>query len=215
MSLDLQYPLICKITDGSLTDQNFLQYSESTVSKCRTAAAAGVSMIQVREKAISAKNLLDLTRRIVKAIEELPTKVVVNDRFDVAFAANADGVHLPSNGLPIEAVRGAAPKSFIVAVSTHSIPELERAASAGADLAVFGPVFQTPGKVEPVGLDDLRSACSVVVDLPVLALGGVGIEHLADLLEAGATGFAAIRSLEDHGQLRNIESATARYKIKQ
>ncbi len=215
MSLDLQYPLICKITDGSLTDQNFLQLSESTVSKCRTAAAAGVSMIQVREKAISAKNLLDLTRRILEAIADLPTHVLVNDRFDIALAANADGVHLPSDGLPIKAVRGVVPKSFIVAVSTHSIPELEGAASAGADLAVFGPVFETPGKAEQVGLEGLCTACSAVEDLPVLALGGVGMEHLADLLKAGAAGFAAIRSLEDHGQLEKIKATTARYKIKQ
>lgn len=215
MSLELQYPLICKITDGSLTDQNFLQLSESTVSKCKDSAAAGVSMIQVREKAISAKNLLDLTRRILETIDDLPTQVLVNDRFDIALAANADGVHLPSNGLPIEAVRGVVPKSFIVAVSTHSVPELKKAATAGADLAVFGPVFETPGKAESVGLDGLQLACSAVNDLPVLALGGVGMEHLADVLKAGAAGFAAIRSLEDVEQLNSIKATTARYKIKQ
>jgi thiamine-phosphate pyrophosphorylase len=148
-------------------------------------------MIQVREKDLLGKELLDLVRAVRDLTAGTPTRVLVNDRLDVAMAAEIDGVHLPGNGLPVERVRGLVK---IVGISTHSVEESVTAEKAGADFVVFGPVFETPGKTS-VGLKALRHV-TAAVKIPVLAIGGITEANTTEVLDAGAAGIAAIRMFQ-------------------
>ncbi len=148
----------------------------------------GVDMIQIREKDLAARNLFDLVRRIRDIAAGSKTRILVNDRLDVALAAGVDGVHLPSNGLPAERVRSMVQ---LLGVSTHTMDEAIRAERAGVDFVVFGPVFDTPGK-RPVGLEPLRAVASQL-KIPVLAIGGINEENSQQILDAGAAGIAGIR----------------------
>jgi thiamine-phosphate diphosphorylase len=158
------------------------------LSCVNAAVREGVEIIQVREKDLDAHALFELVCRIRDAAAGSPTKVLVNDRLDVALAAGVDGVHLPGQGLPTAKVR---PLVKTLGRSIHSIEEGLEAARDGADFVVFGPIFETPGK-EPVGIDALR-ALTAVVKIPVLAIGGITHEDTSLVLEAGAAGIAAIR----------------------
>ena len=157
------------------------------------AVADAVDMIQVREKDMEAGALFDLVRAVLRRVRGTPTKVLVNDRLDVALAAGAHGVHLPSTGLPISTVR---PLIDLVGVSTHTLEEVQRAEANGADFALFGPVFETPGKT-PVGLGRLREATAAAATMPVLAIGGITSQNTAQVTDAGAAGIAAIRLFQD------------------
>jgi thiamine-phosphate pyrophosphorylase len=148
----------------------------------------GVEMIQVREKDLSARELYSLVCRIRDLASGAKTRILVNDRLDIALAAGIDGVHLPSNGLPAHLVR---PLVKLLGVSTHSIEDALKAEKAGADFVVFGPVFDSPGKT-PVGLAPLKEVASAI-RLPVFAIGGITRENAQQAIQAGAAGIAGIR----------------------
>ena len=152
------------------------------------AVRENVDMIQVREKDLRARELFELVCRVRDLAAGTKTRVFVNDRLDIALAANVDGVHLPSNGLPPGRVR---PLVKALGVSTHTVEEAIAAAKAGADFVVFGPVFDTPGK-NPVGLEPLRRVAAAV-RIPVLAIGGITQETTPQVIAAGAAGIAGIR----------------------
>ena len=128
------------------------------------------------------------------------TRILVNDRLDVALAVSAAGVHLGEQSLPVAAVQrwrkaGPAPTGFLLGASCHSLEAAVEADRAGADYIFFGPVFATPSKAAfgpPQGLDPLAEVCQSV-RIPVLAIGGVTLETAAACLAAGASGLAAIR----------------------
>jgi thiamine-phosphate pyrophosphorylase len=160
------------------------------LASIRNAAEAGVDLIQIREKDLNSRDLLDLTRRALRAVSLWPAKILVNERTDVALAAGAHGVHLPSRSiLPCEFRRITAP-GFLIGVSCHSKAELAEA--KGADFAVFGPVFDTPGKGPPLGLDSLREAARIS-PIPIYALGGITLENASLCIQAGTEGIAGVR----------------------
>jgi thiamine-phosphate pyrophosphorylase len=147
-----------------------------------------VDMIQVREKDLPAAALLELVCRIRDLAAGTVTRVLVNDRLDIALAAGIDGVHLPANGMPGVRVR---PWVKVLGVSTHTIEEAIAAERSRADFIVFGPVFDSPGKTA-VGLEPLRRVVASV-RIPVLAIGGITAPNAKEVLAAGAAGIAGIR----------------------
>jgi thiamine-phosphate pyrophosphorylase len=144
--------------------------------------------------------LYELTARAVEITRGSKTRLLVNDRVDIARAPGADGVHLTARSLPADVVRNICGPEFLIGVSTHSLAEARAARAAGADFVVFGPIFATESKRafgEPQGLDKLREVTSELGEFPVLAIGGITRENAAKCLAAGASGYAAISMFEE------------------
>ncbi len=167
------------------------------------AVQAGIDLIQIREKDLPTRALLELVESAVAAAKGTPTRIIVNDRLDVALAAGAEGVHLGTQSIPPQAVRKRVPEGFLLGVSCHSGEDARQAEAAGADYVVLGPIFETPSKMAygpPLGLAALREAVSAT-SIPILALGGINVERARQCLEAGAAGVAGIRIFQDAPQL--------------
>ena len=187
---NLPRPIIYPITSGNSTSLNILQL-------LRVAVETEVPLFQIREKSLPARVLYELTTRAVEITRGSKTRLLVNDRADIARAAGADGVHLTAHSLPADVVRSICGPEFVIGVSTHSLDEARAARDTGADFVVFGPVFEKHGFSTPRGLDKLRQVTSELSDFPVLAIGGITLENVAACCEAGASGIAAIRLLND------------------
>jgi thiamine-phosphate pyrophosphorylase len=209
MSLDLPLPIIYAITSGATTarttpeDQQF----SDVLRLVQAAVAARVSLFQIREKALAARVLYELTARAVEITRDSDTRLLVNDRSDIARAAGADGVHLTTHSLPAQVVRQISSSEFVIGVSTHSRQEAQAARLAGADFVVFGPVFDTESKRvfgEPQGLEKLQELTTELREIPVLAIGGVTLDNVEACFNAGASGVAAIRLLSDAERLLSI-----------
>ncbi len=181
------------ITDGTLTPENFSQKRDALIETIRLAVAARIEMIQLREKLLPARLAYQVAVDAVSIASGSATKILINERFDIAIAAGADGVHLTSSSMPVDLIRGNVPDEFIVGVSAHSMDDVVNAKGGGADYALLGPIFATPGKGEPLGVGALSCICHVVDPFPVMAVGGVDESNFQSVLDAGAAGFAAIR----------------------
>jgi len=211
MPLDLHSPapLIYLITSGETTDRTTPAAEDysNVLRLVRAAVVARIDLIQIREKNLSASVLYQLATSAAGITRGSATKLLINDRSDIAAAAGADGVHLTTSSLPTAVVRQSFGDDFLIGVSTHSLEEARLARQGGADFAVFGPVFNTASKKEfgePPGLTGLASVCSELSPFPILALGGVMIGNVAECIHAGARGVAAIRMLQQSDQLADI-----------
>lgn len=181
-----------------ITDRNALQ-PRPLLPLIEEAVQAGIDLIQIREKDLPTRALLQLVASAVAAARGSGTRIVVNDRLDVALAAGADGVHLGTLSIPARAVRERVSEGFLVGVSCHSREEVRAAETAGADYVVLGPIFETPSKMAyglPLGLGLLRETAAGA-GIPVLALGGINVERVRACLDAGAAGIAGIRIFQE------------------
>jgi thiamine-phosphate pyrophosphorylase len=198
MPLHFQTPITYLITSGA-TRPDSNQASEdfqSVLALIRAAVKARVSLVQLREKNLSARTLYELTARCAAITEGTTTRLLVNDRADIARAAHADGIHLTTRSIEASVIRRTFGMDFLVGISTHSLREAQAARDAGADFAVFGPIYVTPSKRAygpPIGLEALRAAAHTLSPFPLIALGGVTLENVRDIMSAGAKGVAAIR----------------------
>ena len=204
-------PLLCYVTDRhSLSEVQPEEQLETLVRKIGAAADAGVDWIQIREKDLSGREYSSLTHEVLKraanssAGKTTATRIIVNDRLDVALAERSCGVHLGERSLPLSETKRLVSsrddrKDFLVGVSCHSLAAAKAAPSGGADYLFFGPVFATPSKAAfgaPQGLERLAEVCRAVA-IPVLAIGGITLANAAECLAAGASGIAAIRLFQD------------------
>ena len=195
MTPGLPRPLICLVTDRHRVRP---AGTVSLVRLASRAAAAGVDIIQVREPGLDDRQLAGLVRATVEAVAGTPARVVVNDRTDLALATGAHGVHLRADSVNAARVRGLVPAGFLVGRSVHSRPEAV-AAGRSVDYLVAGTIYATPSKPEGgplLGLEGLREVVRAV-DVPVLAIGGVGTDKAGDLAASGAAGVAAIGVFAD------------------
>ena len=158
----------------------------------RAAARAGVDYIQVREPDLEAREYIDLVRQLRQATAGTAAKLLVNDRLDVALAADADGVHLKEQGFLPEFVRDLAPKGFVIGCSVHTTAAV--AARKAADFLIAGTVMATASKRAPDYLDEdgLRRIVRAAVEQPVLGIGGLSVASIPMLRSSGAAGLAAI-----------------------
>jgi thiamine-phosphate pyrophosphorylase len=193
-ALQAPRPLSCGSPGGNEINSGILLHDP-----IRRAVAAGASWIQIREKDLDTRSLVELARFAATETRAASALVLVNGRLDVALAANAAGVHLGEESLPLAAAvewrRSAGRPDFLIGVSCHSLESAQAAANGGADYLFFGPVFATPSKAAfgaPQGIDRLREVCASI-KIPVLAIGGVNRENAGECFAAGAAGVAAIR----------------------
>lgn len=205
--MNISKPLIYLITKGELISDNFSAQSSQTLNIIEAAIKAGISMIQIREKNLPARLLFELVSEAVKIRNNSLTKILINDRADVALAANADGVHLTSNSISTGVIRQNFPPDFIIGVSTHTIEEAVTAKNEGASFVVFSPIFKTPAKEkygQPQGIEKLAKVVKTVKDFPIIALGGINEENLKEIFRIRVSGIAAIRLLNDTENLPKI-----------
>lgn len=207
-------PIVCYVTD-----RNALGVADpvrAVAARIRAAAAAGADWVQIREKDMPGRELLDLVQGAVGSTGR-GARVIMNDRLDVALAGGAAGVHLGHASLPAAVVvrwcrAGNAPSGFRIGVSCHSLAEAQAAQSAEADYIFFGPIFDTPTKRKfgpPQGIERLGEVCRGV-RIPVIAIGGVDDENARECLRAGAAGIAAIRLFQDENSDNALASRVAR-----
>ena len=211
----LARPILCYVTDRrSLPLSTSSDAHKLLIDSVARAAAAGTDWVQLREKDYSGKEWEELVRESLRRITHAgaTTRIIVNDRLDVALACGAGGVHLSENGIPVaEACRlsdeffaaNGKQRDFLVGVSCHSLGAALGAARAGSDYIYFSPIFFTPSKANygpPQGLEKLAVVCKAV-PIPVLAIGGICAENAADCFRAGAAGVAAIRMFQESPNL--------------
>jgi len=156
--------------------------------------AEGVDAIQVRDKAVDDRTLLAFARAVVSAVRPLGARVVVNDRVDVAIAADADGVHLGASDLPVSVARSLAPR-LLIGATCRSYDEAVAARAAGASYAGVGPVFESTTKVDLPTPLEIAGLAEVTGVLPVVAIAGITARRVPAVLAAGAHGVAVMAAV--------------------
>ena len=178
-----------------ITDRRRLAGAEDAlVDRVAAVARAGVDLVQVRERDMEARDLSRVVERCVAAVRSTRTRILVNDRLDVALAAGAHGVHLRGDSMPAWRARALAPVGFLIGRSVHSTADaVTSCAGGGLDYLLFGAVFATASKPgqSPVGVNALAEVAAAV-SIPVLAVGGISRETAPQLAGTGCAGFAAI-----------------------
>lgn len=161
------------------------------------ALAGGVRCVQLREKDLTARSLLELARAMRRLTDRFGARLLVNDRVDIALAAVADGVHLGEESMPAAVARELLGPGRLIGVSCHNREGAAAATAQGADFITFGPVYHTPSKAAygaPAGIGPL-TAVSRETAVPVFALGGIKEGNIPEVLAAGAAGVALISAI--------------------
>lgn len=188
-------PVLCLITDHRRWGEG---WRRAIVEHVGQFAQAGGQLVQVREPEIEAGALADLVAACVRAVAGTRTRVLVNDRLDVALAGGAHGVHLRGDSVSAARVRAHCPHGWLIGRSVHTVDEVRGEQATGLDYVMFGTVFATDSKpgVQAAGLDAL-TAVAAATPLPVLAVGGMNTATLPLVMAAGAAGMAAIGAFAD------------------
>ncbi len=206
-------PIVCYVTDRrSLQVNSTERLTESLKQKIQEVSAAGADWVQLREKDLSTSEWASLARSALGVTAPtFQTRILVNDRLDIALTERAGGIHLSENGFPLSRVREFVKcrrpdKKFLIGVSCHSLKAAQIAAESGADYIVFGPIFATPTKAgfgKPQGIDGLTEVCHAS-SVPVIAIGGITLSNARACRKAGAAGVAAIRLFQDAGDMEKL-----------
>jgi thiamine-phosphate pyrophosphorylase len=193
-----------------ISDRKLFSSTAEFVESVGEALAAGVKAVQLREKDLSTRELLDMSYKFRALTASYGAKLFINDRLDIALSVDADGIHIGQSGIPVREIRRVAGNGLMIGCSTHSIKEAMEAEKDGADFITFGPLFPTPSKLkygEPVGMDALREA-KKKVGLPIFGIGGIKSENIEDVMNSGASGVALISGILS---ARDKASATREY----
>jgi thiamine-phosphate pyrophosphorylase len=171
---------------------------------------AAAPAIQIRERDLSAGDLVSLVREVQTVAAPHRSQLLINDRIDVALGLEGVGVHLRSNSLPVRIARKLLGAERLLGVSVHTSEEAVRAESQGADYVILGPIYETPSKQAfgpPLGIHTLEKVCRLV-DIPIIGIGGVTAARASEMLGAGAFGVAVIRAILGAA---DVESATREF----
>ncbi|MDO8747391.1 MAG: thiamine phosphate synthase [Thermodesulfovibrionales bacterium] len=180
-----------------ITDRKVLSSQFSLLSSVEAALKGGVKALQLREKDLGTRELLDMAYRMRELTGKYRAKLFINDRVDIALSVEADGIHLGQKSIPAYAVRRIVKDKFMIGVSAHSIEEAKQAEKGGADFITLGPVYQTPSKLkygQPLGVDIIRKI-KAEISIQVFAIGGIKKDSNKEVLDAGADGVALISGI--------------------
>ncbi len=186
----LVLPRLYVILDATLLAVSETEYAEKL-------AAAGVRLLQYRNKRASARELFECAKRLSSLLIPLGVTFVVNDRTDVAAAAEASGVHVGQEDLRAEAARSVIGTGKLLGVSTHNLDQFKDAAATSADYVAVGPVFSTSTKANPdpvVGIELIRRV-RPLTDKPIVAIGGITLARAAEVIQAGADSVAVLSDI--------------------
>ena len=199
-----------------LTDYH-LQQEHDHAELAKLAIAGGADTVQFRQKEGFIRDKLHEARRVRDICDSRETSLIVDDYIDIALAVGADGVHLGQMDFPIEDARSIVGSDFIIGATVTNRDQAEQAAADGANYLGFGPVFPTDSKDNPAsvkGLRGLERTC-MAVDIPVIAIGGIGKDTIRTVLEAGAHGVAVLSAVvlaaNPEGAARELRSELDRY----
>jgi thiamine-phosphate pyrophosphorylase len=177
------------------------------VSILQRVLTVGISTIQLRERDLSARELVTLAREVQAVTASSKSQLLINDRIDVALALEGVGVHLRSNSLPVSVARELLGAQRLLGISVHTVEEAVLAQSQGADYVVLGPIYETPSKQmfgPPLGIHILEKACRLI-RIPIIGIGGVTAARAREMRCVGAFGAAVITAILGAD---DIESAT-------
>lgn len=206
------HPVVCMITDRRRLGEHSVA---ALIRRIAAAARAGIHLIQVRERDMPDGELLSLVTQAVDAVRGTRTRILVNDRVDVAIAAGAHGVHLRGDSAPARRVRKVAPPAFLIGRSVHTRDEIVQVCADGdVDYLLFGTVFETASKPhrQPAGVPGLADAVHAATGVPVLGVGGMTLGTVGELHRTGCAGFAAIGQFADvpeNDMTRTVTAALA------
>ena len=211
--MQVSHPILCLVTDRHRCNGRRIE------DVVEAAVDGGVGLVQLREKDLSAADLFALALRLKSAIRDRAL-LFVNDRIDVALAADADGVQLGENALPLRTARRVAGEKLLLGRSVHSVDGAANAEAQGADLLVLGTIFPTsshPGA--RAGGTELVREVAAAVSVPFLGIGGIDASNVARVIAQGAAGAAVITAIttasdpaaESARLLEAMQTATAPY----
>jgi thiamine-phosphate pyrophosphorylase len=184
-------PKIYPITDKQMARRT------SHLSILKELVKGGAQLVQVRDKSTPLRELMLDLKRCVEFAEARKVTLIVDDRCDLVLSCNAAGVHLGQDDLPPEAVRRLLGRDKIIGFSTHSLRQVHRSSEMPIQYIGFGPVYTTSSKKDPspvVGISGLARACKASTK-PVVAIGGIGLDQVEQVLQAGAASVAVISAL--------------------
>src|SRR6185295_16021885 len=192
--MELSFPTLYPITDVRLSGLSHTDQIERL-------AAGGATLIQLRDKIASPRELYDSAIAAVKITRRLGVLLIINDRVDVAIAAGADGVHLGQDDLPPERVRALLGPDRVIGFSTNTLEQATAADSLPVDYIAIGPMFQTSTKENPDPVVDLEVLGEIKrhVSEPLVGIGAITLERAMLVIEAGADSVAVISDLYSTG----------------
>jgi len=180
-----------------ITDRKLFSDNSSLFTAVEEALKVGLKAVQLREKDLGTRELLDMAYRMRELTSVYKAELFINDRVDIALAVEADGVQLGKESIPAHAVRKTFQDKLVISVSTHSHDEALEAERGGADFITLGPIYYTPSKIkygEPIGIETLKKV-KAKISIPVLAIGGIKLDKVREVKETGADGVALISAI--------------------
>lgn len=196
-----------------ITDRKLFTDNYSLCTAVEEALKGGVKAVQLREKDLGTRELLDMAYRLREITNRYNAKLFINGRADIAVAVEADGVHLGQDCIPPHAAKKVSKNRLITGVSAHSQEEAVNAVNEGADFITFGPVYPTQSKLKygkPVGTGDLKKVCSAV-SVPVFAIGGINLERIKEVMDCCPCGVAVISAILGSDDIKNTAGQFMRY----
>lgn len=189
--MNLVLPKIYPITDVSLAGISHAEQVGRLI-------AGGATFIQLREKHASPRDFFEAAKPAIEIARKNNVMIIINDRVDIARALGADGVHLGQDDLPPNAAREVLGPDAIIGFSTHSVEQAIDAAGLRIDHIAIGPIFETKTKENPdpiVGLDGLAEVKKNIGNIPLVAIGGIDLDNVLDVLAAGADSIALVSAI--------------------